>query len=48
MTEILRALTEIKLSNAFLLKSYFMSNPLIMLVGLYMFNVFVIVREETF
>ena len=42
MTEILRALTEIKLSTAFLLKSYFLSNPLLVLVGLYFFNVFVI------
>ena len=42
MTEILRALTEIKLSTSFLLKSYFLSNPLLVLAGLYMFNVFVI------
>ena len=42
MTEILRALTEIKLSTSFLLKSYFLSNPMLVMVLLYMFNVFVI------
>ena len=42
ITEILRALTEIKLSTSFLLKSYFLSNPMLVLLVLYMFNVFVI------
>ena len=42
MTEVLRTVASVKLSSAFLLKSYFLKNPLTMLFSLYLFNIFAI------
>ena len=42
MTEILKVVTRTPLSTAFLLKSYFLKSPVLILFIVYLFNVFVI------
>lgn len=42
MTEILKALANVKLKNSFLIKSYFMQYPIKMLLGTYGCNIFLI------